>query len=110
MVQTAHGRPITGASCQGLVAEGSIGSAQGPLLKTPETQGIAQKLGFGGVLGETASPKHVLDTVQSIWDLGFPEIWVGGIHSCTKPYFSGVSNPREQAQAWPSLFPIVLVS
>ena len=41
-------------------------------------QEIAQKLGSGGVWGETASPKHLQDTIQSIWVAGFPQILVLG--------------------------------
>ena len=50
----------------------------GALPKTPENHEFPQKLGSGGFGGETGSPKHVLDTVPSIWLVGFPEFWIVG--------------------------------
>ena len=44
----------------------------GALPKIPENWEIAQKLGFGGVWGETGTSKHILGTIQSIWVAGFP--------------------------------------
>ena len=46
----------------------------GALPKIPENWKITQKLGFGGVLGETGTSKHILGTIQSIWVAGFPRI------------------------------------
>ena len=69
----------------------------GPLPKTPETYEIAQKLRFGGVWGETGTSKHVLDTIQSIWVAGFPEIWVWGSISKQNHVFQGSQNPGRRS-------------
>ena len=48
------------------------------LPKILENREIPQKLGSGRVWGETGTPKHLQDTIQSIWVTGFPISWVVG--------------------------------
>ena len=64
----------------------------GALPKIPENWEIAEKLGFGGVWGETGTSKHLLDTLQSIWVAGFPKIWILGSIPKQNHVFQGSQN------------------
>ena len=52
----------------------------GALSKTLENREIRQRLGSGRVWGEPGTPKHLQDTIQSIWVVGFlPNLVLGSI-------------------------------
>ena len=76
-----------------------IGDAQGPYPKTPETQEFLQKLGSEGFWGETASPKHLQDPIQSIWVAGFPIFWIWGSIPKQNHVFRGPTFGQNIAQA-----------
>ena len=50
----------------------------GALPKTPRTKKLVRKLGLEEFRGEMGTPKGFLDTIQSIWVAGFPQILVLG--------------------------------
>ena len=71
----------------------------GALPKIPENWEIAQKLGFGGVWGETGTSKHILGTIQSIWVAGFPIFWIWGSIPKQTHVFRGPTFGQNIAQA-----------
>ena len=76
-IQTKKNNPGTGPQTGEIGPIGPQKANRGwpvALPKIPENWKIAQKLGFGGVWGETGTSKHLLGTIQSIWVTGFPRI------------------------------------